>query len=115
MAKYHDIYKFVCDGLLLQRTIQRYRVKYGKYYEILLQKTLEKASELDFTKFNHVAIDGTIIKAHNSNQNMISKKETRLLIQYYKGITVNEDKINNLNKPAKKKFSIIKKWMIMKN
>ena len=108
MAKYHDIYKFVCDGLLLQRTIQRYRVKYGKYYEILLQKTLEKASELDFTNFNHVAIDGTIIKAHNSNQNMISKKETRLLIQYYKGITVNEDKINNLNKPQKK-FSIIKK------
>ena len=75
MAKYHDIYKFVCDGFTpSERTIQRYRVKYGKYYEILLQKTLEKASELDFTKFNHVAIDGTIIKAHNSNQNMISKK-----------------------------------------
>ena len=106
MAKYHDIYKFVCDGFTpSERTIQRYRVKYGKYYEILLQKTLEKASELDFTKFNHVAIDGTIIKAHNSNQNMISKKETRLLIQYYKGITVNEDKINNLNKPAKKIFN----------
>ena len=33
MAKYHYIYKFVCDGITpKERTIQRYRNDYGKYY-----------------------------------------------------------------------------------
>ena len=33
MAKYHDIYKFVCDGITpSERTIQRYRNDYGEYY-----------------------------------------------------------------------------------
>jgi len=39
----------------------------GKYYEVLLQITLQTAVKKDFTDFNHVAIDGTIKKAHNSN------------------------------------------------
>ena len=77
MTKYHDIYKFVCDRIKpSERSIQRYRDELGKYYEVLLQMTLKTAVKKGFTDFNHVAIDGTIKKAHNSNQNMISKKET---------------------------------------
>ena len=103
MAKYHDIYKFVCDRIKpSERSIQRYRDEYGKYYEVLLQMTLEKASKKGFTEFNHVIIDGTIKKAHNSNQNMISKKETNLLVKYYKGLEIDPQKLEKLNKPAQK-------------
>lgn len=105
MAKYHDIFKFVCDGITpSERTIQRYRDEYGEYYELFLQMTLKKASEEKYTEFNHVAIDGTVKKACNSNHNTISKKETQLLLQYYKGVQIDEDKLENLHKPAKKLY-----------
>ena len=103
MAKFHDIYKFVCDRITPdERSIQRYRNNLGSYYEILLQMTLEKAVKKGFTEFNHVAIDGTIKKAHNSNQNMISKKETNLLVKYYQGIEIDPKNLEKLNKPAQK-------------
>ena len=103
MAKYHDIYKFVCDRIKpSERSIQRYRDEYGQYYEVLLQMTLEMAAKKGFTEFNHVSIDGTIVKAHNSNQNMISKKETNLLVKFYQGLEVDPKKLEKLNKPAQK-------------
>ena len=64
--------------------------------------TLETAKKEGYTEFNHVAIDGTIKKAYNSNQNMISKKECNLLIKYYKGLSVKPKKLEKLNKPARK-------------
>ena len=36
--------------------------------------TLKKAEDEKFTEFNQVAIDGTIKKAYNSNNNAITKK-----------------------------------------
>ena len=105
LAKYHDIYKFVCDGITpSERTIQRYRNDLGPYSEVLLQMTLKKAFDDGFTDYNHVSIDGTIKKAFNSNQNMISKKETQILAQYYKGLSVDPAKLEKLNKPAQKIF-----------
>ena len=75
MAKYHDIFKYVCDDIRpSERSIQRYRREYGRYFEVLLQMTLKKAFDEGFTEFNHVAIDGTIKKAYNSNNNTITKK-----------------------------------------
>lgn len=48
MAKYHDIYKFVCDRIKpSERSIQRYRDEYGQYYEVLLQMTLKMAAKKD--------------------------------------------------------------------
>ena len=103
MTKYHDIYKFVCDRIKpSERSIQRYRDELGKYYEVLLQITLKTAVKKGFTDFNHVAIDGTIKKAHNSNQNMISKKETNLLVKFYQGLDVDPQKLEKLNKPTQK-------------
>ncbi len=104
MTKYHDIYKFVCDRIKpSERSIQRYRDEFGRYYEVLLQMTLKMAVKKGFTEFNHVVVvDGTIKKAFNSNQNMISKKETNLLVQFYKGLEVDLKKLEKLNKPAQK-------------
>ena len=103
MAKYHDIYKYVSDRIKPdERSIQRYRNDLGRYYEVAVQMTLKEASKKGFTEFNHVSIDGTIKKAHNSNQNMISKKETNLLLKYYKGLEVDPKKLEKLHKPAQK-------------
>lgn len=75
MARYHDIFKYMCDDIRpSERSIQRYRREYGHYFEVLLQMTLKKAFDEGFTEFNHVAIDGTIKKAYNSNNNTITKK-----------------------------------------
>ena len=49
MAKYHDIYKFVCDRITPdERSIQRYRNDLGPYYEVLLQSTLKMAAKKGF-------------------------------------------------------------------
>lgn len=102
MAKYHDIFKYVCDGITpSERSIQRYRDEYGEYYEQLLEMTLKKASDENLSKFNHVAIDGTIKKGYNANHNTISKKETNILINYYNGVKIEEEILDKLHKPAK--------------
>ena len=51
------------------------------------------ALKKEFSEFNYVVVDGTILKAHNSNQNMISKKEDSLLVQYYKGLDIDPKSI----------------------
>ena len=103
MAKYHDIFRFVCDDIRpSERSIQRYRREYSRYFEVLLQMTLKKAFDEGFTEFNHVAIDGTIKKAYNSNNNTISKKETRILVDYYEGRPVSPESLEKLHKPAQR-------------
>ena len=43
MARYHDIFRYVCDDIRpSERSIQRYRREYGRYFEVLLQMTLKK-------------------------------------------------------------------------
>ena len=102
MAKYHDIYKFVCDTIRpSERTVQRFRSEYESYFEEFVRMTLKKASDLGFTDFNHVAIDGSIKKAYNSKHNIITKKETEIMLDYLDGLQIPEEKFNKLHKPAK--------------
>ena len=43
MARYHDIFKYVCNDIRpSERSIQRYRKEYEHYFEVLLQITLKK-------------------------------------------------------------------------
>ena len=103
MARYHDIFRYVCDDIRpSERSIQRYRREYGRYFEVLLQMTLKKASDEGFTEFNHVAIDGTIKKAYNSNNNTITKKETQILVNYYEGHHVSPENLEKLHKNRQK-------------
>ena len=103
MARYHDIFKYVCDDIRpSERSIQRYRREYGHYFEVLLQMTLKKAFDEGFTEFNHVAIDGTIKKAYNSNNNTITKKETQILVDYYEGRPIGPESLEKLHKPAQR-------------
>lgn len=102
-ARYHQIYKYVSDNIQPSaRSIQRYKSKYEPYYEELVQMTLKKAADEKFTEFNHVAIDGTIKKAYNSNNNIITKKETQILLDYFNKLPVDQETLNKLHKPAQK-------------
>jgi transposase len=103
MARYHDIFRYVSDDIRpSERSIQRYRREYGQYFEVLLQMTLKKAFDEGFTEFNHVAIDGTIKKAYNSNNNTITKKETQILVDYYEGRPIDSKCLEKLHKPAQR-------------
>lgn len=103
MARYHDIFRYVCDDIRpSERSIQRYRKEYGCYFEVLLQMTLKKAFDEGFTNFNHVSIDGTIKKAYNSNNNTITKKETQILVDYYEGRLIDTECLEKLHKPAQR-------------
>ncbi len=94
--------KYVSDDIKpSERSIQRYKNEYGRYFEVLLRLTLKKAADLKLTEFNHVAIDGTIKKAHNSNNNVITKKETQILLDYFSRLPVDPEKLEKLHKPAK--------------
>ena len=82
MARYYDIFKYVCDDIRLsERPIQQYRREYGIYFEVL-KMTFKNAFDEESGEFNHVAIGGTIKKGYNSN-NTITKKETLMLVDYY--------------------------------
>lgn len=103
MVKFHDVYRYVCDGLCpSDRTIRRYREKYGAYYDELLKMTLKKARDDKITDFNHVCIDGTIKKAYNSSNNVINKKEVQLLIRHFDGMGLSKEEQKKLHKPARK-------------
>ena len=83
MARYHDIFKYVCDDIRpSERSIQRYRREYGHYFEVLLQLTLKKA--------------------YNSNNNTITKKETQILVDYYEGRPIDPESLEKLHKPAQR-------------
>ena len=63
--------------------------------------TLKKASDLKLTDFNHVAVDGTVKKEYNSNNNDITKKETQTLLDYFSGLSIDPKKLEKLHKPSK--------------
>lgn len=115
MARYHDIFKYVCDDIRpSERSIQRYRREYGNYFEVLLQMTLKKAFDEGFTEFNHVAIDGTIKKHTIPTTTPSPKKKHK-----YWSITTKDDQLtqnllkNSINPP--KDYSKRKTWMTKTN
>jgi len=51
---------------------------------------LKKSFDDGLTDSNHVAIDGTIKKAYNSNNYPITKKETLIRVDYYERETISQ-------------------------
>jgi transposase len=85
-ALYHDVYKYVCDYITPSaKSIRRFKRDFKSIYNDILKKTLKKAEEEDLTSFNHIPVDGTIKKAYNNLHNIITEKETDLLLEYYNG------------------------------
>lgn len=81
--------------------------------------TLKKASNLKLTDFNHITVDRTVKNVYNSNNNVITKKETQLLLDYFSGLPVDPKKLEKLHKPAKicskiKRLMLKIKFIILK-
>lgn len=86
-------YSFISNGLVpSERTLQRFLHDFGDVYKEVNQLIVSTTEEEGFTDFNHVAIDGTIIKANNSNYNVI-KKDDLLKIKEIISKEYSEDKI----------------------
>jgi len=82
---FHQVYKYLGDGIKPnERTFQRFIKDNKETISKVLKKTVKIAEEKGFTKFNHIAIDGTIIKAKNSNYNIIKAKEIDKLLKIIK-------------------------------
>ena len=101
LLMYHDVYRYVSGGIIpSSRTLRRYRDDYRIYYNQLLQMTLKEASDCGFTEFEHVIVDGSINKAHNSKNNVITRKETQILIDYLIGVSIDSEELNKLHKTS---------------
>lgn len=94
-------YMVLMDGLTpSSRSISRYRFILGCYYKSILSKTLQLAIDLGLTDLDHVAIDGTIIKAYNSSFNVIRKTDVNRLIKILENDNYDEKIIKKLRRPA---------------
>ncbi|WP_336470728.1 hypothetical protein PXD04_08345 [Methanosphaera sp. ISO3-F5] len=63
--------------------------------------TLQLALDLNLTDFDHVAIDGTIIKAYNSSYNVIRKSDVNRLLKILENDNYDQELIKKLKKPAR--------------
>lgn len=126
LVKYHHFYHFVADDTTPSaRTLRRFKDEYGYLFEFVLQSTLIVAKNEGITDFDHIAIDGTIIKANNSNYNIIKLKEIELLLNLLNQSTSEINKyletegknlrksayklLKNKNKTRQEKIDLLKK------
>ena len=85
-TKTDSIYKLVMEGIpVSKRSVTRYKNYFIPYFEVILGKTVQMAKELGLSEFVDVSVDGTKIKAYNSNYNVIRKHDLKILIKVLKG------------------------------
>ena len=83
-SEFHELYQFVSDNLIIAgRTLRKYRSEYKELFEKILSLTLILAYCLSITDFEHVALDGTILKAFNSPFNILKMDDINTLIRHY--------------------------------
>ena len=83
-AEYHDLYKFVSNNLIIaDRTLRKYRSDYKDLFQKILSLTLILSYYLCFTTFEHIALDGTILKAFNSPFNILKMEDIDTLIDHF--------------------------------
>jgi len=79
--KYHQVYQYIAGGLMPSaRTLRRFKANYAYLLDLVHEKILKMAKDEGFTDFDHIAIDGTIMKSNNSPYNMIRSEEIDLVL-----------------------------------
>lgn len=100
-TRYNIPSMILMDGLMpSRRSISRYRYLLACHYKSILSKTLQLALDLGLTDFDHVAIDGTIIKAYNSSFNVIRKTDVKKLLRILENEDYDEKVIKSLRRSA---------------
>lgn len=67
-TKTDSVYKLVIEGIPVSKeSMTRYKNYFMVYFEEILGKTVQMAKDLGLSNFVDVSVDGTKIKAYNSN------------------------------------------------
>jgi transposase len=91
--QYHQVYQFVAGGLTPSaRTLRRFKKEQGYLIEKMHEDLLKEAEKEEITDFDHLSIDGTIVKANNSSYNMIKLDEIEFCLNLLK---LSEKEIKN--------------------
>ena len=118
-AEYHELYKFVSNHLMpAGRTIRKYRFEYKAVFRKITSFTLIIAYAMNLTDFEHISIDGTIMKAFNSPFYVLKMEGIELLLNHFCEKELTKDEIKELPRPVKKflknkKFDDIEKIEIL--
>ena len=83
------------------------------HFEGILGKTVQMAKDLGLSEFVDVSVDGTKIKAYNSNYKVIRKHDLKTLIQVLKG-ELHEEEVKNLKFNARKFYYDERKSLVEK-
>lgn len=103
MAEFHQKFRYVSGDLKPSgRVLRKFIQEYGNIFKQLLAATLNLAYSLGLTDFDHVCVDGTIIKATNSPFNVIYYEDALKLMELLLSDSPSEDAIDDLRRPAKK-------------
>ena len=74
------------------RTICRFKIECAKEIEEAFKMTIEVARKMGMVKLNHMAIDGTKLKANASNANLINQEEIKWIREILrKGILTDQE------------------------
>ena len=68
-----------------KESVTRYKNYFMPYFEGILGKTVQMAKDYGLSEFIDVNVDGTKIKAYNSNYKVIRKHDLKILIKVLKG------------------------------
>ena len=102
-ARYNMLYNIISNGLEpSDRTIRDYCKYFQQIYQLIISFILIVANRIGLTDYEHIAIDGTIKKAHNSPFNIIKEKDISLLIKHYMVQKLTKDEIKKLRRTARK-------------
>ena len=67
-TKTDSVYKLVMEGIPVSKeSVTRYKNYFMPYFEGILGKTVQMAKDYGLSEFIDVSVDGTKIKAYNSN------------------------------------------------
>ena len=85
-TKTDSVYKLVMEGIPVSKySVTRYKNYFMPYFEDILGKTVQLAKDYGLSDFIDVSVDGTKIKAYNSNYKVIRKHDLKILIKVLKG------------------------------
>ena len=97
------MYKWISNGIEpSDRTIRDYNCYFRQIYQLIMAFILIVANRIGLTDFEHISIDGTIKRAHNSAFNIIKEKDISLLIKHYMVEKLSKNEIKKLRGSARK-------------
>ncbi len=103
MARYHDYFKFVANGITPDEdTINNFINLWGCFFEFILTYSIQLAYVAGFTTFKTQCADSTFASSYNNKFNVVHKDDVKILIDYYSGRILSVKELEVLRLPARK-------------